>query len=82
MQLTGDPRSIVSGVYIGISALTLVLNGVEIILFARKRLSPVIAVVVNCITTAIWLGMLLLLALAAVEGGTSVFSWIVIIVAL
>lgn len=68
--------------YIGISAVTIVVNVVEIILFARKKLSPVAAVVFNSVTTALWLGMLVFLAFVAVGGGASVFSWIVIIVAL
>lgn len=81
-QLTGDPRRVVSGVIIGVSALTVLLNVVEIILFARRRFSPVAAVVCNSITTLIWLGMLVLLALTAVRATTSTFSWILMIVAL
>lgn len=65
-QLTGDPRSIVGGVYIGISAFTIVVNVIEIILFARKRLSPVVAVVINSVTTVIWLAMFVILVLATV----------------
>ncbi|CZT18324.1 uncharacterized protein RCC_04168 [Ramularia collo-cygni] len=86
-ELTKHPQrldsavNVVSGVFIGISALTIAMNGIEIILFARKRLSAVSVVVFNSVTTALWLGMVVLLALAAVGGAAPVFTWIVIIVA-
>lgn len=67
------------GVFIGISAMTILLNVVEIILFARKRLGPLAAVVVNSTITAAWLGLTILNALG---GSISIFSWVVIIVAL
>jgi hypothetical protein len=42
------------GIFIGIAALGIVFSAVEILLFARKKLSPVLLVVLNAIAVLVW----------------------------
>jgi hypothetical protein len=81
--LTGIPySSITAGVLIGISALTILFNINEMVLYCMKRLSPLIMVVFNTINTLIWTVILILLAISAVRVRSSGISLVLIIIVL
>lgn len=69
-----------AGVYIAVSSVTILFNIVEIVLFARKRLNPIVAVVLNSITTLIWVVIVILAIVALVQSGVSVLGFIFFLV--
>lgn len=56
--------STVAGVAIGISALTIIFNIVEIVLIARKRMPPALYLSSTCIKTAIWIAVFIVEVIA------------------
>ena len=67
LVLTWYPsHSAVAAVYVGLSALTIIFDLTEIILMARRKLSPKVAVTFNSILTAVWLIIFVLSIIGAV----------------
>lgn len=61
-------------------ALTIIFDIVEIFLFARKRLSPVVAVVLNSLTTLAWAVLLIIACIGAGSEGTGLgLIWLAVV---
>lgn len=63
------------GIFIGIAAFGILFSAVEIFQFARKRLSPVLMVVLNAIGSLIWMIVLGLNAWATYREFSVGFIW-------
>lgn len=72
--------SIAAGVYLAICCVTIIFDFAEIVLFARKKLSPVVAVVLNSIATLIWAVFLILSLIGVARSRAALgFVWVIII---
>lgn len=76
----GTPHSAILAVWIVICAFIIIFDIVEIVLFARKKLSPVVAVVLNSLTTLAWAVLLIIAAIGAGSAGTGLgLIWLAVI---
>ncbi|KAF2168873.1 hypothetical protein M409DRAFT_20887 [Zasmidium cellare ATCC 36951] len=74
--------SAILAVWIAVCAVTIIFDIVEIFLLARKRLSPVVAVVLNSLTTLVWLVLIIIACIGAVNSGTGLgIIWLAVIFA-
>lgn len=62
--------------------MTIIFDIVEIVLYARKRLSPVVAVVLNTIATLVWAVFFILSLIGAARRRAALgFIWVIVILA-
>ncbi|EME39243.1 hypothetical protein DOTSEDRAFT_83061 [Dothistroma septosporum NZE10] len=73
---------IAAGVWLAICCVTIIFDIVEIVSYARKRLSPVVAVVLNTITTIVWVVFLVLSLIGIAQSRAALgFIWIIVVFA-
>jgi hypothetical protein len=67
---------------LGISAISVILDIVEIVLFARGALKPLLFLISNCVKLAIWLAWFILVVVAVLRSSGQGLNMIVSIVVL
>ncbi|KJX95814.1 hypothetical protein TI39_contig1021g00019 [Zymoseptoria brevis] len=72
--------SISAGILIGLTALTVLFNIIEMILFGMKKLSPVTMVVFNSLNMLIWTVLLILVIISAVSVRGTALGFVFVIV--